>query len=361
LAAIIPSRLLRVTLFNILNNLAHQRPFNSSTEVRITYKCTQRCRQCVIPFKNTHTMTLPEFQQVMANLRDYGAYVGFISGGEVTMVDELPEMMREADRTFQYATTMVTGLYNKPENIEPAVRVCLEHGMNIQTSFDGFGAIGDELRGAKNFDKVVTEQMKMISDMRRDMQKKSRKKSLLYANTVISDKNIEQVPDIIAHVKSLGWKSTVGMYHTLTFSTRYNDDMIIQPGERLNKLVNFLRNNPDIMNLESFIEGIEPYVKDPNLNWCPFVESKYLSTRTTIMENGDVHLCKGNPIGNVFQHSLKEIFSSYEYQQRLDEYAKCEGCWTTCYTQRYLLVRPKSVGQAVQNIRKLRNTRKIQI
>ncbi len=348
-------------MFKILNNLAHQRPFNSSTEVRLTYTCTQRCRQCVIPFKHTHTMTLDEFKRVMANLRDYGAYVGFISGGEVTMVDELSEMMLEANRTFQYATTMVTGLYNKPQKIEPAARVCLENGMNIQTSFDGFGEIGDELRGVKNFDKVVTERMKMISDMRRDIQKKSRKKSLLYANTVISDRNIEQIPDIIAHVKSLGWKSTIGLYHTLTFSTRYNDDMVLHSGERLSKLVKFLKGNPDVMNLNSFLEGIEPYIANPNLNWCPFVESKYLSTRTTIMENGDVHLCKGNSIGNVFRQSLKEIFSGYEYRQRLDEYAKCEGCWTTCYTQRYLLVRPKSVGQAVQNIQKLRNTHNVEI
>jgi MoaA/NifB/PqqE/SkfB family radical SAM enzyme len=79
------------------------------------------------------------------------------------------------------------------------------------------------------------------------------------------------------------------------------------------------------------------------------------------MENGDVHLCKGNPIGNVFNQSLKDIFSSYEYQRRLDEYSRCEGCWTTCYTQRYLLVRPKSVSQAVTNIKKLTNTRKIDL
>ena len=348
-------------MFKILNNLAHQRPFNSSTEVRITYICTQRCLQCVIPFKNTHTMTLEEFRNVMANLRDYGAYVGFISGGETTVVEELPEMMMEAYRTFQYATTLVTGLYNKPEMIEPAARVCLENGMHIQTSFDGFGAIGDELRGCKDYDTTVTDRMKMISDMRRSIQKKSKKKSLLYANTVISDKNMEQIPEILAHVKSLGWKSTIGLYHTLTFSTRYDDRMVVRPGERLNKLVGFLKGNPDIMNLDTFVEGIAPYVDNPNLNWCPFVESKYLSTRTTIMENGDVHLCKGNPIGNVFQQSLKDIFSGYEYQKRLDEYRRCEGCWTTCYTQRYLLVRPKSVSQAVGNIQKLRNTRRIEL
>ncbi|NUM80759.1 radical SAM protein [bacterium] len=348
-------------MFKILNNLAHRRPFNSSTEVRITYKCTQRCRQCVIPFKNTHTMTVDEFKHVMANLREYGAYVGFISGGETTMVDGLPEMMLEANRTFQYATTLVTGLYNKWHIIEPAVRVCLENGMHIQTSFDGLGELGDDLRGAKNYAQVISDNMKSIADMRASIQKNSKKKSLLYANTVISNLNMEQIPDILAHVKNLKWKSTIGMYHTLTFSTRYNDDMVIQPGERLDKLIAFLTNNPDVMNLDSFIAGIKPYVSNPDLNWCPFVKSPYLSTRTTIMENGDVHMCKGNPIGNVFRQRLTEIYSSYEYRQRIDEYKQCNGCWTTCYTQRYLLTRPKSLGEAARNIQKLKNTRKIEV
>jgi len=348
-------------MFKIVNNLAARRPFNSSTEVRVTYKCTQRCRQCVIPFKNTHTMTVDEFASVMANLREYGAYVGFISGGEATMVDGLEEMLLEAKRTFSYATTLVTGLYNRPEKIERIARVCLENGINIQTSFDGLGEIGDELRGVKNFAEVVSDRMKLITDLRKSIQKKSKRKSLLYANTVISDLNLDQVPDIVAHVKELGWKSTIGMYHTLTFSTRYNDDMIVKSGDRLNKIIQFLEGNPDILNLDSFIRGIPPYVDDPNLNWCPFVKSPYLSTRTTIMENGDVHLCKGNPIGNVFRQRLKEIFSSYEYRQRIDEYKKCNGCWTTCYTQRYLLVRPKSIGEAVRNVRKLSKTQKVEI
>lgn len=348
-------------MFKILNNLAARRPFNSSTEVRVTYKCTQRCRQCVIPFKNTHTMSVDEFARVMENLREYGAYVGFISGGEATVVEGLEQMLVEARRTFAYATTLVTGLYNKPETIERIATVCLENGINIQTSFDGLGDIGDELRGVKNFADVVGDRMKLIAGLRKKIQKNSKRKSLLYANTVISDRNLDQIPGLVAHVKSLGWKSTIGMYHTLTFSTRYNDDMIVHPGERLDRVIHFLDGNPDILNLDSFIRGIPPYVQDPNLNWCPFVKSPYLSTRTTIMENGDVHLCKGNPIGNVFRQRLKDIFSGYEYRKRIEEYKQCDGCWTTCYTQRYLLVRPKSLAEAFRNVKRLARTKQIEI
>ncbi len=162
---------------------------------------------------------------------------------------------------------------------------------------------------------------------------------------------MDQIPDIISHVRGLGWKATIGMYHHLTGSTREDDSMAIPADERLGQLMKFLNGNPDIMNLPSFIQGIEPFIKNPNLNWCPFVRSPFLSTRTTIMENGDVHLCKGLPIGNIFQETMKSIFSGKAYRERIKEYETCSGCWTSCYTQRYLLVHPGSFGQLIRNIR----------
>ncbi len=171
---------------------------------------------------------------------------------------------------------------------------------------------------------------------------------------VVSNKNIEQIPDIIAHVRKLGWKVTIGMYHYLTGSTRENDSMAIRDDERLKNLSRFLDGNPDIMNLPSYIRGMEPFVRNPHTGWCPFVRSPFLSTRTTIMENGDIHLCKGAPIGNIFTQPLKSVFSGDTYRQRIREYRSCEGCWTTCYTQRYLFVHPGSPLKLIRNIRHVR-------
>lgn len=349
----------RITVFHLLRHYLRRRPFNSSTEVRVTYQCTQRCRQCAIPYKNSHTMTLDEFRHVMRELKAYGAYVGFISGGEATLVPELPDMLREAARTFRYAATLVTGLINREDIIETAARTCLEAGMHIQTSFDGIGAVGDELRGVTNFSERVTDAMRHIAAMRASLQAHARRRSLLYANIVISNRNIEQIPDLIQQVRALGWKATIGLYHHLTASTQYRDDLEVKPDARMEAIIRHLRGNPDIMNLESFIEGILPYLRNPALNWCPFVRSRFLSTRTTIMENGDVHLCHGEPIGNIFREHLTSIFSGSAYWQRLEAYQACRGCWTTCYTQRYLLVRPKSPGELIRNIRKLKNARKV--
>ncbi len=349
--------------YTLIKNLAHgarhgirQKPLNSSTEIRLTRLCTQRCRQCQVYERRTEpaSMDLALFRRVAAALKEYGAYIGFISGGEATLVPDLPEILLEAKKVFPVATTLVTGLYNKSETIRDIGRFCLDHDINIQTSLDGLGETGDILRGARDFSATVLRHMEMIAAMRGSSQ------SLLYANIVLSRLNLGQIPEIIARARDIGWRVTIGLYHHLTETTREDEDLSLQPGPELDELLAFLDHNPDILNLNSFIRGIAPFIASGETTRCPFVASRFLMTRLTIMENGDVHLCWGGPVGNLFANSMQEIFSSPAYRQRLDEYAQCRGCWTTCYTQRYLLIRPRSLREGADNLRKMMRMRRIQ-
>ena len=326
-------------------------PLNSSTEIRLTRLCTQQCRQCSVYERRTDppSMDIASFRIIARRLRDYGAYIGFISGGEATLVPDLDQILLEAKRTFSQATTLVTGLYNKTPIIQKYATIALENDINIQTSLDGFGDIGDYLRGAKNFSDTVLQHMQLISQQRRNS------KSLLYANIVINNLNLEQVPELIQRAVDLGWKTTIGMYHTLTETTRFDEEMKLRPGKKLDKILSFLDANHNILNLNSYILGINDYIKGQANKYCAFTDSPFLATRTTIMENGDVHLCYGGAIGNLFHQNLIDIFSSQAYKQALKSYSKCKGCWTTCYTQRYLLIHPRSIHELLDNIRKVLN------
>jgi len=296
-------------------------------------------------------MNLGEFKIVAKRLRDYGAYIGFISGGEATLVPELDKILIEAKQTFSVATTLVTGLYNRKKIIQYIGTIALENNINIQTSLDGLGPLGDFLRGVRNFSETILSNMKWLADHRNGSS------SLLYANIVLNNLNLDQIPELIKRARDLGWKTTIGLYHTLTETTRSDDAMRLRPGKRLKKVLQFLDGNHDIMNLNSFIKGIEPFIDGKQKKICAFVDSPVLATRVTIMENGDVHLCYGAPIGNIFENSLETIFSSEQYHQRLDVYRRCNGCWTTCYTQRYLLVHPPSFNELVNNFKKIRQTK----
>ena len=330
-----------------------RQPLNSSTEIRLTRLCTQRCCQCSVYERSTEppTMGWEDFQILAEKLRTYGAYIGFISGGEATLVPHLDKILVEAKKTFLLSTTLVTGLYNRFETIKRIGRVALEHDIHIQTSLDGLGGLGDDLRGVKDFASTVLKHMEWLAKNR------NHSESLLYANIVINDRNLEQVPELIRRARDVGWKTTIGMYHTLTSTTREDDELLLRPGKRLDALLEYLHGNPDILNLNAYIEGIGDYVSGKPVGFCAFVNAPVLTTRTTIMEDGDVHLCWGPSIGNVFQDSMDAIFRSMEYRDRIDAYRSCSGCWTTCYSQRYLLVHPRSVKELAQNIKKVRALR----
>ena len=144
-------------LYHIIGKSLNRRPLNSCTEIRLTRLCTQRCRQCSI-YEKTDTppyMSVAQFKTLAKKLRDYGAYIGFISGGEPTLVPHLEEILLEARNTFSLSTVLVTGLINKTDTIQRIGRTALENDINIQTSLDGLGGLGDFLRGTRDFSKTV--------------------------------------------------------------------------------------------------------------------------------------------------------------------------------------------------------------
>lgn len=332
------------------------RPLNSSTEIRLTRLCTQRCRQCDVYSRRTvpPSLDLKRFRLIASRLRDYGAYMGMISGGEPILVPDLAEILLEAKRTFSVAVTLVTGLYHQAERVEQVARVALDNDINIQTSLDGLGALGDNLRGVQDFSATVIDRMKRIARIRAS----SQSKSLLYTNIVINNRNLEQVPRLLETVAQCGWRATVGLYHTLTKTTREDNQLILRPGPALGPLLQLICRSPVILNLKSFVRGIQQAARGNYPRFCPYLDAPLLSTRTVIMEDGEVYLCRGETIGNIFRQDLMEIFSGEAYRRRLEEYRHCRGCWASCYAQRYLLFHPPSFEDLMDTVLKVYRVRR---
>jgi MoaA/NifB/PqqE/SkfB family radical SAM enzyme len=314
------------------------RPLNSSTEMRITRLCTQRCRQCDVYRRRTRpaSLDLEHFRLLARRLREYGAHVGLISGGEPLLVPQLEDILEEARQTFPVAVTLVTGLYHRVEKVERIARVAVERNINIQTSLDGLGPLGDDLRGVTDFAVTVTDRMRRIARMRAV----SSSRSLLYANVVINNRNIRQVPRLLDLIADCGWQATVGLYHTLTQTTREDGELILRPGPDL----------PEILGIQAAAGGRYP-------RFCPYLDAPVLSTRTVIMEDGEVYLCRGGPIGNLYHQDLQDIFAGDRYRQRLREYRRCPGCWASCYAERYLLFHPPSFEDLLDTARKIHRLR----
>jgi MoaA/NifB/PqqE/SkfB family radical SAM enzyme len=329
---------------NLLGKMAirwqRRLPLNSSTEIRLTRLCTQRCRQCDVYSRRTvpPSLNLKSFRLIASRLRDYGAYVGLISGGEPLLVPDLEEILLEAKRTFSVAVTLVTGLYHQAERVQQVARVALNNDINIQTSLDGLGPLGDHLRGVGDFSATVTDRMRRIARMRAN----SPSKSLLYANIVINNQNLEQVPQLLDTIADCGWRATVGLYHTLTKTTREDGQLILRPSPTLRSILQLVCQSPVVLNLTSFVRGIYQAAKGNYPRFCPYLEAPILATRTVIMEDGDLYLCRGEAIGNILEQDVFDIFTGPAYRERLEEYRHCRGCWASCYAERYLLFHPPS-------------------
>ncbi|MBC8526902.1 MAG: radical SAM protein [Candidatus Cloacimonetes bacterium] len=334
-------------------SFSKNRPINSVTEIKITRLCNQRCRQCNIYEKQTEPkhLTYTNFRRVARRLQKYGSFVGFISGGEPILNPELPEILLYSRKIFPLSVSLVSGLYFDYKKISKIVNLCLDEDINIQTSLDGLDELGNYLRGVKNHSDTILNNMEKIATKKEQMGSKS----FLYANCVLSAINLSQIPEIINACKNAGWKVTIGLYHSLIETTKVDGEMIIKDEGKFLKTVEFLKDNPDILNLNTFIEGLPRILNNDFPDLCPFVDGKKSSTRLTIMENADLHLCFGEEIGNLLEDDLQSIFESEFYKQRLAQYRECKGCWSSCYTQKYLLFHPKNPQQAIHNFRKLLN------
>ena len=346
-------RILLQTLPKVTKHFLQNKPINSVTEIKITRLCNQRCRQCNIHEDregNPH-MSMSEYMLVLRRLKQYGSLVGMISGGEPLLHPDIIQILAQAKKVFPLSVSLVSGLYFDFDKIKDVIEFCLKNGINIQTSLDGLGENGDYLRGVKDHADTVLENMKKITSLKNELDSSS----FTYVNCVLSAINLYQVPEIIQASKDAGWEVTIGLYHSLLDTTKEDDEMKITDAAGLHKTIDFLKGNPVILNLNSFIEGIPRILHNDFPDFCPFVDGKRTATRLTIMHNGEVHLCKGDAVGNLFEHDLEDIMASDQYRKTLEEYSTCDGCWSSCYTQKYLLFHPQNFSQFFAHGKKLLN------
>jgi len=346
-------RTLIKTLPKVTKHFLQNKPINSVTEIKVTRLCNQRCRQCNIHENRDGApyMDYSDYRVIARKLQKYGSLVGMISGGEPLLHPDIIDILAYAKKVFPISVSLVSGLYFDYDKIKNVIEFCLKNGVNIQTSLDGLGGNGDYLRGVKDHSETILSNMKKISARKKELNSSS----FTYANCVLSAKNLHQVPDIIKACKDVEWEVTIGLYHSLLDTTKEDDKMKIADADALQETIDFLTDNPSILNLNSFIEGIPRIINNDFPDFCPFVDGKRTATRLTIMHNGEVHLCKGDAIGNLLEQDLDEIIKSKKYENLLVEYTSCNGCWSSCYTQKYLLFHPKNLNQIIEHGKKLLN------
>ncbi|MDP8240492.1 MAG: radical SAM protein [Candidatus Hatepunaea meridiana] len=322
-------RILKRSLSNI-NRVIQRKPALLWTTILLTKKCTQRCLHCAIPLEATKEdfISLDNYRYLLNYLDSYGTQVLTLSGGEPMLHPELRECVRLAAEKKFVRVHLLTTLYGSDKMVENTIETLFEYDASMSTSFDGFGEVADRLRGGKNVAEKVMRNMELINK-----ENKKRKNPIpTGVNVVISKLNLHQVPEILDYIESLGWSADVDIYRWASDNQREMDELKLTYSNELEKVLERVRKSPVVFTPRWLIDGFQAYLNEDFPKKCPYLDSPSLGSKFYIGHNGDVKVCIGDAVGNLFTQSLEQIFKSDVWRDRLNDFMNCPGCWNTCYT-----------------------------
>ncbi|MFQ5979547.1 MAG: radical SAM/SPASM domain-containing protein [Candidatus Heimdallarchaeota archaeon] len=322
--------------------LSSERPLVFDLNVISTNKCNQNCPMCNADLQhktNPMTMSLRDFKLFEHMLRQYRIPVCSISGGEPTLVPDMPKIIDYAAECFPFGVSILTNLFASPSRIKRVMESALRNNIVISTSFDGFGEVADILRHGRNVSERVAANMEMVSEMRREMDSSS----TLTCHTVISDLNVNQIPEIAAFSRKLGWTQSIAPINNFDYLSKDGEMPKLSYSPELIKSCQHLLEQPHLTQLHSFIREIPNYTRMQSPKLCPYL-SRVLKTFKLFLEpNGDVSLCDRVPIGNIRKVPLHSMFEGAIYDDRLRAFQKCEGCWLACFVEPFLALKPENL------------------
>ncbi|NOQ22268.1 MAG: radical SAM protein [Candidatus Aegiribacteria sp.] len=171
----------------------------------VTRRCQSRCRTCYI-WKHNSDDDL-DLNTIERLFRSIGwTYFFNVSGGEPYLRDDLPEIVRLACRFMKPAIVHIPTNALAPERIERITREILNvieqeapgTLLTVKPSFDGVGALHDEIRGVPgNFEKLLEtiERLKIL--------RKQYKYLHVGVGTVVSRFNASHLQEIIEYARGL--------------------------------------------------------------------------------------------------------------------------------------------------------------
>ena len=310
-------------------------------------RCNQNCPMCnagILTQRQTQMMSVDAFCRYADMLANLEIPVCTISGGEPTLVPDMPAIIAEAAQRFPQVM-LISNFYTKPKLMLRVAEAILRNNARIICSFDGFGEVADRLRGAPDVSDVVCQNLELVTELKQEL----RSESILEIHTVISDDNLSQVDDMLALSARLGWVHTVAPRNSPAQMPRPPEGVGLTPSEELDVATSKILRAPNVTQLHSYIKGIPLYAEGTYEKFCPYLTPGLRTMKVFLEPNGDVSLCDRTPIGNLNTASLTGILQGSAYRAFIDRAEACRGCWLSCFTEPALAVRPTHVVDALRH------------
>lgn len=325
---------------------ALQAPYARATlrcaKIKVTARCNLKCAFCDYwRMREPDELSTDEYRRLLDQFAEAGCVKVHFSGGEATLRKDIFELLAHCAGLGMKANMTTNGTTLTPER---AARVVAAGTHSVSLSLDGPDAKShDALRGVPGAFEKTVRGIRLLAKAR----EKARSKMKLRLNTVLTRHNFRRLPELIELAAELGMVEV----HPMPVDERGED-----PEHRLTPR--------DIDEFNTYIAPVAREVRQrvgfstaPHLVW-PLGRSReetaysargkyaqgYFEKRTCYVPwlhmfvawNGDVYLCcmarnKTDPLGNVRQNSVAEIFNGEPYrrirQQFLAEMPKvCHRC-----------------------------------
>jgi MoaA/NifB/PqqE/SkfB family radical SAM enzyme len=321
-------------------NYALGKPVIMNLNFNVTNICNQNCPMCnavITGHPKAEYVTLDTFKKYIDIFVDYGVATLSISGGEPSVVAGMPAMLDYAGKKFPFGINLNTNLFAPEKTTRAVAEAALRNNVRIGTSFDGFDDVVDRLRGAKNVSATIMENMKMVSEMK----KETGSKSTLNMHTVISDKNLHQIKQILDYSEKIGWSQTIAPVNNFFYQEPISPDApLLHYSEQLEDVIRYAATKPNISVSRQFLTTIPKFAKGESPKICPYLTGIFRTNKVFLDVNGDLAICSRKGMGNINTQSIESIFQTDAYKKEVENYISCKGCWMVCYVES-LLAMPK--------------------
>ncbi|MFH0977304.1 MAG: radical SAM protein [Spirochaetota bacterium] len=325
-----------------------RKPLVFNLNLNVTNICNQNCPMCnavITGRKGGVSVSLRECVEIYEKLKPYSIASLTISGGEPSLVKDIPQILDFFSDKFPFGVNVNSNLYANEKTITPFAESALKNNIRIGTSFDGLSKTADKLRGAKNVSQKVIKNIELVTRLKKDL----KSNSTLNMNSVICDQNLDQIPEILSISEKFGWTHTLAPWNCFFYQDEKNPDLqTLHYSDKLEKVIALAASKKNIACSREFLLSIPKFVKDETDKYCPYLTGIFRTYKIFVDPNGDVSLCSREPIGNIRQSSLEDILKTEDYRSDLRGYRKCHKCWMACFVE-VLLAMPKFYQKRIVN------------
>ena len=335
--------------------------------LNLTMKCNLACTMCTTCYDAPGEMDTDEIKSVIDQTAQWGVKVLNPLGGEPFIRKDLEELLAYAcKKDFTITVTTNATLITK-KRAEALARIPPSR-LHFNISLDGPEAIHDTIRGEGQYQRAVQGYRHLRAA---DAAAGNQHRKIL-VNTLIHNRNLEELPDFLDVQESLGFDG-VQLLNLFRHGKSDGDDpggLWIQPEQigALEDLVERLvtrvtcqgKSGYRILNPVEDLGLIPSYYRDKLTPldapcWSGWKELYIHSDGSAIMCDGQLEFLEGR-FGNVRDQTLRQIWSSPELKARREVVKSCTTpCMQGCYLRResdsIAHLGKQALGEAVDGFR----------